>query len=65
MSDNYYSDSTNTNIVPIIKVGEVITVIDGTKSGRIKVSITGVDDITTEGNLIDCVPLLPSNMKIN
>lgn len=59
MADNYYSDSTNTNIVPIIKVGEVITVKDGTKSGRIKVSITGVDDITTEGNLIDCVPLLP------
>jgi len=59
MSDNYYSDSRNTNIIPIIKVGEVITVKDSTKSGRIKVSITGVDDITTDGNLIDCVPLLP------
>ena len=59
MSENYYSDSTNTNIIPIIKVGEVISIKDNTKSGRIKVSITGVDDLSTEGNLIDCVPLLP------
>tara|TARA_R110002020_G_scaffold447550_3_gene659935 strand:- start:38 stop:1348 length:1311 start_codon:yes stop_codon:yes gene_type:complete len=59
MSDNYYSDSTNTNIIPIIRVGEVITVKDTTKSGRIKVSITGVDDLSPDGKLIDCVPLLP------
>lgn len=55
---NYYSDSTNTNIIPILKVGEVISIVDTTKSGRIKVKITGID---TEGDsdLIDCVPLLP------
>ena len=41
MSGNYYNDSTNTNTVPIIKVGEVISVLDTTKSGRIKVRITG------------------------
>lgn len=56
---NYYNDSTNTNVVPIIKVGEVISVIDTTKSGRIKVRITGVDDTESDKNLIDCVPLLP------
>ena len=59
MSGNYYNDSTNTNTVPIIKVGEVISVLDTTKSGRIKVSITGVDDLETDDTLIDCVPLLP------
>lgn len=55
---NYYSDSTNTNVIPILKVGEVISIVDTTKSGRIKVKITGID---TEGDsdLIDCVPLLP------
>jgi hypothetical protein len=55
---NYYSDSTNINTIPIIKVGEVRSIIDNTKSGRIKVRITGID---TEGDsdLIDCVPLLP------
>lgn len=59
MSGDYYKDSTNTNTVPIIKVGEVISVLDTTKSGRIKVSITGVDDLETDSTLIDCVPLLP------
>ena len=55
---NYYSDSTNINTIPIIKVGEVRSIVDNTKSGRIKVKITGID---TEGDLelIDCVPLLP------
>ena len=59
MSSNYYNNSTDTNTVPIIKVGEVISVIDTTKSGRIKVKITGVDDLETDATLIDCVPLLP------
>jgi len=59
MSGNYYNDSTNTNTVPIIKVGEVVSVLDTTKSGRIKVIITGVDDLETDDTLIDCVPLLP------
>ncbi len=56
--NNYYNDSTNINTIPIIKVGEVRSVIDITKSGRIKVKITGID---TEGDqeLIECVPLLP------
>jgi hypothetical protein len=55
---NYYDDSTNIKTIPIIRVGEVISVIDITKSGRIKVRITGID---TEGDneLIDCIPLLP------
>jgi hypothetical protein len=63
MSENYYNDSTNTNTIPIIKVGEVISVVDATKSGRIKVSITGVDDLETDGTLIDCVPLLPKYLS--
>ena len=57
--NNYYTDSTNTNVIPIIRVGEVISVVDTTKSGRIKVRITGVDDTESDKNLIDCVPLLP------
>ena len=44
---NYYNDSTNINTIPIIKVGEVRSIIDNTKSGRIKVRITGID---TEGD---------------
>jgi hypothetical protein len=63
MSGNYYNDSTNTNTVPIIKVGEVISVLDTTKSGRIKVRITGVDDLETDSTLIDCVPLLPKYLS--
>ena len=57
MSD-YFNDSTKINKIPIIRVGEVISVIDKSKSGRIKVRINGID---TEGDngLIDCVPLLP------
>jgi hypothetical protein len=56
--NNYYNDSTNIKTIPIIRVGEVKSVIDITKSGRIKVRITGID---TEGDneLIDCIPLLP------
>jgi len=57
--NNFYKDSTNTNVVPIIKVGEVISITDTTKSGRIKVRITGVDDTESDKNLIECVPLIP------
>jgi hypothetical protein len=56
---NYYDDSRNNNVIPIIKVGEVTSIADTTKSGRIKVRIVGVDDLETENSLIDCVPLLP------
>ena len=56
---NYYKDSTNTNVIPIIRVGEVISIADTTKSGRIKVRITGVDDTESDKTLIDCVPLIP------
>ena len=56
---NYYKDSTNTNVIPIIKIGEVTSVIDTTKSGRIQVRITGVDDTESDKSLIDCIPLLP------
>ena len=57
--NNFYNDSTNTNVTPIIRVGEVISIADTTKSGRIKVRITGVDDTDSDKNLIDCVPLIP------
>ena len=57
--NNYYTDSTNTNTVPIIKVAEVADIIDITKSGRIKVRIVGVDDKESDQSLIECVPLLP------
>lgn len=56
---NYYNDSTNTNIIPIIRIGEVKNINDITKSGRIKVKIVGVDDNETDDSLIECVPLLP------
>lgn len=61
--NNYYSDSTNINTVPIIRVGEVVSITDVSKSGRIKVRITGID---TEGDkeLIDCVPLLPKYLTV-
>jgi hypothetical protein len=57
--NNFYNDSTNTNVIPIIRVGEVISIADTTKSGRIKVRITGVDDTESDKSLIDCVPLIP------
>jgi len=56
---NYYKDSTNTNVIPIIRVGEVVSVTDTTKSGRIQVRITGIDDTESDSSLIQCVPLLP------
>ena len=34
--NNYFSDSTNLNKIPIIRVGEVTSISDVTKSGRIK-----------------------------
>jgi len=55
----YYNDSTNTNIIPIIRIGEVISIIDSTKSGRIQVRILGVDNDDSDNELISCVPLLP------
>ena len=61
---NYYNDSTNTNVIPIIRVGEVKSVADVTKSGRIKVKITGVDKNENDNSLIDCVPLLPKYLTI-
>lgn len=61
---NYYKDSTNTNVIPIIRVGEVKSVKDVTKSGRIKVKITGIDKNENENSLIDCVPLLPKYLNI-
>jgi hypothetical protein len=60
----YYNDSTNTNVIPIIRVGEVKSVADVTKSGRIKVKITGVDKNENDNSLIDCVPLLPKYLTI-
>ena len=56
---NYYNDSTNTNVIPIIRIGEVTSIIDSSKSGRIQVRITGVDDKESDKTLIKCVPLLP------
>jgi len=61
---NYYNDSTNTNVTPIIRVGEVKSIADTTKSGRIKVKIVGVDKNENENSLIDCVPLLPKYLTI-
>jgi len=57
--NNYYNDSTNTNVIPIIRIGEVTSIIDSSKSGRIQVRITGVDDKESDKTLIKCVPLLP------
>lgn len=61
---NYYNDSTNTNVTPIIRVGEVKSIADTTKSGRIKVKIVGVDKNENENSFIDCVPLLPKYLTI-
>ena len=52
-------DSRDTNIVPIMKIGEVIELDNSLKSGRVKVKITGVDDSETENSLIWCTPLVP------
>lgn len=56
---NFYTDSTNSNIVPIIRIGEVISIIDPTKSGTIKVRLQGIDANESDTQLIPCVPLLP------
>ena len=62
--NEYSKDSRDTQTVPIIRIGQVISVIDSTKSGRIKVKITGIDDGETENSLISCVPLLPKYLSI-
>lgn len=57
---NFYSDSAGDNKIPIIKVGEVVSVNDVTDSGRIRVRITGIDDtIKSNSDLPLCAPLLP------
>ncbi len=62
--NDFSKDSRDSNTVPIIRIGEVVSVSDSTKSGRIKVKITGIDDTETEGSLIKCVRLLPKYLKI-
>ncbi len=62
--NDYSKDSSDKQIVPIIRIGEVVNVIDTTKSGRITVKITGIDDTETEDSLIKCVPLLPKYLSI-
>jgi hypothetical protein len=62
--NDYSKDSRDIQTVPIIRIGQVISVIDSTKSGRIKVKITGIDDGETENSLISCVPLLPKYLSI-
>ena len=62
--NDFSKDSRDSNTVPIIRIGEVVSVSDSTKSGRIKVKITGIDDTETEGSLIKCVPLLPKYLTI-
>ncbi len=64
MSNNFYNDSTNTNIIPIIRVGEVKSITDDTKSGRIQVKITGIDDNESDKSLIQCVPLMPKFLTL-
>lgn len=62
---NYYnSDSTNTNVIPIIRIGEVISADDSTQSGRIKVRMVGIDRNESNETLIDCIPLLPKYLTI-
>ena len=57
---NFYDDSAGNNKIPLIKVAEVVSVTDVTKSGRIRVRITGVDDtIINDSKLPLCAPLLP------
>jgi hypothetical protein len=62
--NDYSKDSRDTQTVPIIRIGQVVSVIDSTKSGRIQVKITGIDDTETEDSLIKCVPLLPKYLSI-
>ena len=62
--NDYSKDSRDTQTVPIIRIGQVISVIDSTKSGRIQVKIAGIDDGETEKSLIKCVPLLPKYLSI-
>ena len=62
--NDYSKDSRDTQTVPIIRIGQVISVVDSTKSGRIQVKITGIDDTETEDSLIKCVPLLPKYLSI-
>ncbi len=58
-ASNYNSDSTNTNTVPIMKIGEVIELDNSLKTGRIKVRIKGTDNDETDKSLIWCIPLIP------
>jgi len=65
MSKNdYYSDSINSGIIPILKTGKVVDNSDSNKAGLIKVRITGTDSKESTQNLIECIPLLPKFVNV-
>lgn len=57
--NDYYSDSTDRRIIPIIRIGEVVNNLDPKRAGLIRARITGIDKLESNDSLIDCVPLLP------
>ena len=57
--ENFYSDSTDRRIIPILRLGEVIDNTDSKNAGLIKARITGVDALESNQSLIECVPLIP------
>ena len=62
--NNYYNDSVNQGVIPILKTAKVVDNSDSNKAGLIKVRITGVDSKESTKNLIDCVPLLPKFLNV-
>tara|TARA_Y100000589_G_C27197263_1_gene647489 strand:- start:4858 stop:6165 length:1308 start_codon:yes stop_codon:yes gene_type:complete len=62
--NNYYNDSVNQGVIPILKIAKVVDNSDSNKAGLLKVRITGVDSKESTKNLIDCVPLLPKFLNV-
>jgi hypothetical protein len=65
MSKNdYYNNSVNQGVIPILKTAKVVDNSDSNKAGLIKVRITGVDSKESTKNLIECIPLLPKFVNV-
>lgn len=63
-SDPYKKEDNKQDSVKNVYWGEVISIIDETEGGRIRVRIDGLDNQLKNGNLAECYPLMPKFFHI-
>jgi len=62
MSD-WFKDSRG-EVIPLIRIGEVVDNTDPQETGRLLVRITGIDKLDDDNNLTPCYPLIPKFLNI-